>query len=401
MKPIFVYEELKKRGNFELANEVLNCLKKRTSPDIYTLRSLSGIQKAESIQNIISKYFRDNYIPEPKIRQHDFYAPDEIYRARTELENDRDYQAVHIALLCNEIPDIKNLQKFYGNYSESVYKIFKAFIDLLLTRKCDLTAAAHLNRVGGVCVKLKFNDEGKYEYGTLAAIHDTIEDLLPLLKNRKGNVYNLENYDEFLEDYIPQELQDGVRILTNHYNLILDYILNILSDEDRSVNKQNIIKKLGGLHKKHFLNIGSYVDDMTKIIENFEEPPKTYISELRWKFYEDLYLKGIAKEAMKLGNYRIFEIKGVDLSDNSHGKEALSLDGRIRNINKNVIWAKLGQEMKSTWIPLNNHIRENLEDSYISADTIILMDLLEPQSSLDFVTSSLHKFSKLEEVFYI
>ena len=84
-----------------------------------------------------------------------------------------------------------------------------------------------------------------------------------------------------------------------------------------------------------------------------------------------------------------------------HGKDALSLDGRIRNINKNVLWAKLGLQMKSTWIPLNNHIRENLEDSYVAADIIILNDLLEPQSSLDFVTSSLHKFSKLQEVFYV
>ena len=138
---------------------------------------------------------------------------------------------------------------------------------------------------------------------------------------------------------------------------------------------------------------------MNEIIEDFDED-ENYIQELRWKFYKDLYLNGIANESLQNDNYRIFEIKGIDLSDNAHGKDALSLDGRIRNINKNVYWSKLGFNMKSTWVPLNNHIRENMEDAYESAELIVLRGLLEPQSSLDFVTSSLLKFSKMEEVFY-
>ena len=401
MKANFVLQELEKREKFGLANEVLNFFKRRTPPDLELLKELFGYEKAESIQSIIRTFFKENRLQNPVIRVHDYHAPQEIYMARSELEKDKDYQAVHIALLCNNIPDKKNLEKFYGNYTDAIMKIYGAFIDLQLKRKCDLTSAAHLNRVGGVCVKLKFDESGKYEYGTLAAIHDAIEDLLPLLKNKKGDIYSLENYDEFLDDYIPEELQENVKILTNHYNLILEYVIEILRDEDKSINKKNIIKKINSLHKKQFVGIAAYIDDMEKIIDEFEEPEKEYISELKWKFYEELYLKGIAREAVKLDNYRIFEIKGIDLSDNSHGKDALSLDGRIRNINKNVLWAKLGLQMKSTWIPLNNHIRENLEDSYVAADIIILNDLLEPQSSLDFVTSSLHKFSKLQEVFYV
>ena len=243
MKANFVLQELEKREKFGLANEVLNYFKKRTPPDLEVLKGLFGYEKAESIQSIIRTFFNENRIQNPVIRVHDYYAPQEIYIARSELEKDKDYQAVHIALLCNTIPDKKNLEKYYGNYTDAIMKIYGAFIDLQLKRKCDLTSAAHLNRVGGVCVKLKFDNAGKYEYGTLAAIHDAIEYLLPLLKNKKGEIYSIENYDEFLDDYIPAELQENVKILTNHYNLILEYIIDILRDEDKSINKKNTQRK--------------------------------------------------------------------------------------------------------------------------------------------------------------
>lgn len=399
MKAKLEYEIIKKQNNYYLANEVLNSFKRRKSPDNEILRRLYGDIKWNSIKEIIENYFQENYIAAPIIREHDYDAPEEIYDARTLLENDSDYQRIHIALLCNRIPEVDSIKKFYGEYTDAVLKIFTKFIELQLRRKCDLTAASHLNRVGGVCVKLHFNIPGQYEYGALASIHDAIEDLIMKIKNKKGKIYSLENYDEFLDDYIPEELQNNVKILTNHYNLILDYIINELRDEDRSINKLNLLEKMNTLHRKNFNSIENYIENMNAIIEDFDED-ENYIQELRWKFYKDLYLNGIANESLQNDNYRIFEIKGIDLSDNAHGKDALSLDGRIRNINKNVYWSKLGFNMKSTWVPLNNHIRENMEDAYESAELIVLRGLLEPQSSLDFVTSSLLKFSKMEEVFY-
>ena len=99
-------------------------------------------------------------------------------------------------------------------------------------------------------------------------------------------------------------------------------------------------------------------------------------------------------------DHRIFEIKGVDLSDNAHGKGSLSIDGRIRNINKNHMWAMKGSEIQSTWLPFNNRVDEVLEDALQAAEYLILSDLLQSDSSMDFMMSALQKIKKLEDVFF-
>jgi hypothetical protein len=103
---------------------------------------------------------------------------------------------------------------------------------------------------------------------------------------------------------------------------------------------------------------------------------------------------------IKNDDYRLFEIKGIDLSDNAHGKGSLSIDARIRNINKNILWAVIGERFNSTWKPFNDHLAEIREDALQSAQYIILNDLLQPHSSLDFMMSALLKIEKLKEVFY-
>lgn len=79
----------------------------------------------------------------------------------------------------------------------------------------------------------------------------------------------------------------------------------------------------------------------------------------------------------------------------------MSIDARIRNINKNLMWGIKGYSMKSTWKPFNAHIQEVIEDAYQSAEFLILSDLLQPHSSTDFVMSALLKIIKLENVFYL
>jgi hypothetical protein len=121
---------------------------------------------------------------------------------------------------------------------------------------------------------------------------------------------------------------------------------------------------------------------------------------LKWECYKSLYLKGIAEDVIKNDDYRLYEIKGIDLSDNAHGKGSLSIDARIRNINKNMLWAAIGEKFESTWKPFNDHLAEIKEDTLQSAQFIILNDLLQPHSSLDFMMSALLKIEKLKEVFY-
>ena len=163
---------------------------------------------------------------------------------------------------------------------------------------------------------------------------------------------------------------------------------------------KNILHILEKLVKQKLEDLNIYVEKMLRLLSNkiIEE---NILENAKWECYKNLYLSGIAESSKELNDFRLFEIKGIDLSDNAHGKEALSVEAKIRNTNKNVLWGILGYSMQSSWAPLNNHIQEIIEDALLSAEVIILNDLLQKQSSQDFVMSALYKINKLEPIFYI
>lgn len=399
----FEYHLLEKSGNFYLASEILECFKNRTAPSSSLLQQMYGVYKAETINREISDYFSENKIPEDKEpRPHDYDCPVEISNARRALEEDKHYLNVQHYLLKNQVPELLDLTMLYGKYSEYIREIYDKFNILGLKRKCGLPASSHLNRVGGVSVKLNFNLPGCYEYSAVAAIHDAIEDLFPILLVGNEHVYDFSRYKEFMDKYIPENLQHPIRILTNHYNMIVSNMVRHFKNNDIVINKKNVMEHLETLMSREFDKLDIYIRQMHEILlgDNFDKE-KDIIEHIRWRCYIELYLQGITKSSISSKDFRLFEIKGVDLSDNAHGKDALSLDGRIRNIKKSVNWANYGYGMHSSWKPLNNHIQECMEDSYLSSEVIILKDLLRPQSSMDFIMSSLIIFSKLEEVFYV
>jgi hypothetical protein len=65
-----------------------------------------------------------------------------------------------------------------------------------------------------------------------------------------------------------------------------------------------------------------------------------------------------------------------------------------------MLWGIIGYGMQSSWKPLNDKIEEIIEDALQSAEALILNDLMQLQSSQDFIMSALHKIKKLEPVFY-
>lgn len=177
-------------------------------------------------------------------------------------------------------------------------------------------------------------------------------------------------------------------------------MLGILEEEDKAYTLKNILTEVDKIASLKSRELSKYAEKMHKIFRN-SETDGNLIDTLRWECYKNLYLEGIARETSSRMDHRIYEIKGVDLSDNSHGKGALSIDARIRNINKNLMWGIKGYSMNSTWKPFNAHIQEVMEDAYQSAEFLILSDLLQPHSSTDFVMSALMKIIKLEDVFYL
>jgi hypothetical protein len=324
----------------------------------------------------------------------------EIALARREVENDINYQKIHSSILLNKVPEIKLLETFYGEYSSYVRKILDMYAQLNLKRKCEISASSHLNRVGACVFQLKMNDTGKYDYSSTAIMHDSIEDLLKLSTAPNGKGIDVKKYKLFIKEYIPQDLQSSVKILTNHYNLIISFITGKLLDEDKAFTRKNILAELHTIEKQNPVELIKYIMQMIELISKIEGD-ENELDTIKWECYKNLYLEGIAHSTVLKDDHRIYEIKGVDLSDNSHGKGSLSIEARIRNINKNLMWGIKGYSMQSSWKPFNDHIEEIVQDALYSAEFIILNDLLKPDSSMDFMMSTLLKIEKLENVFFV
>ncbi len=390
---------LKLNKNYDIAYSILKDILEQKIPDLRKTERLFGLQKARTVQELIRDFINGNPNGGRKVRPHNSDTPMDITLARNALESDTEYQKMHSSILLNRMPEIRLLEKFYGNYSSHVLRIFGKYVKLNLKRKCEIGAATHLNRVGALVYQLKMNDEGTYDYSATAALHDSIEDLVNL-KSRSDGFIDTDEYDRFLDENLPAELRPQIKILTNYYNLIFTYVLGILEETDRAFSLKNItgeIEKITAVKKRE---LSAAAEKMIELFRDIEAE-RGLVEHLRWECYKKLYLEGIAGESTRKNDHRIYEIKGVDLSDNAHGKGALSIDARIRNINKNLMWGVKGYGMKSTWKPFNAHIQEIIEDAYQSAEYLILSDMLRPHSPSDFMMSALLKIIKLEDVFYI
>lgn len=393
-------QRLNKEPNYKSAYELLYSLISRACPDINLLKKLYGENISRVIYENIGKYFEDEKKKKFTVRAHNANAPQEIINARKEAENNPYFQRIQSALLRNEIPSKSDLEYFYGEYMPYVYYIIKTYKKLNLKRKCELNAATHLSRVGAVVFQLKMNDAGSCRYSAIAMMHDAVEDLLDYSELSKGGKIHIDYYNTFLDGLIPEELQMPVRKLTNHYSFFINFIAEKLKSDDKSISLKNILMILEKMQRVKLGELNEYIEKMHNLILDFK-PEGELLESAKWECYKSLYINGIAEASIELNDYRLYEIKGVDLSDNAHGKGALSTDAKIRNIRKNILWGKIGYRMHSSWKPLNDKIEEIMEDALQSAESLILSDLLQKQSSQDFVMSALFKIKKLEKVFYI
>lgn len=385
--------------NFPIAYSILQDILNLRCPPKELLSQMYGDDKSEMLHIIIEDFMKTyglyNIIPQV----HNFDAPQDIVLARKEVERNLTYQKIHSQILMNELPEKKLLEKFYGSYSTYVHTVIEKYLKMNLKRKCEISAASHLNRVGAVVFQLRMNSEERYDYSTVGIMHDAIEDLFKFEKDENTGKADIEKYNEFIKRYIPEDLEKHLKILTNHYNLILDYIIKQLDIKEASITIKSIQEELKGFFDIENEEISIYALKLQELLETFKYE-KNLLDELKWECYKELYISGILGSIKTEKDHRIFEIKGVDLSDNAHGKGSLSIDGRIRNIKKNHKWAMKGSEIQSTWIPFNNRVKEVKEDALQSAEHLILSDLLQSDSSMDFMMSALQKIKKLEDVFF-
>jgi hypothetical protein len=320
-----------------------------------------------------------------------------------EMEYNPDFQEIHSRLLFLELPPLEAMERFYGSYAESIRKIFNLYIISELNRKCGLSATVHLHRVAAISRALPLDDAGSWKYTATAVLHDVLEDLLTLNPKPNRKPFLLEEYTRFIESYIPEELREGVKMLTNHYDLILHLVLQQLKRDGQYPNKKNLERSIRGLSMPLRESLSGYIEDLGKVIAGTpgESEEMDIFTRVKWECYKTYYISRLGNAVHREKDYRLFEIKAIDLSDNGHGRDALAADSRIKNIIKHQVFANTCAALNSGWHALNDRWQELQEDALVHAEHMVIASLLNQESALDFVMSGMKNLVRMGPVFFV
>jgi hypothetical protein len=396
MNNLYPIEELKLHPNYLSASEILHSILRSEIPDKKDLNNVFGILAPHIAYNL-EKHFATFPVKTEKIRKHTA-GPSVIAEARDRLAMNKEYLTLHSKILANEIPSIDDIYPVYGEYSDNVQNITALYKTYRLKRKCEIPAVAHPSRVGGLVNTLGFDSPGSHKFCTIAFLHDCIEDLVRFEKRSHFDHYGLKGLGMFINDFIPEELQPNVRLLTNHYSLILNYLNYLLTISDIQLNKKNLLKNLEGLSSMDW-SLNEKVNKLHALLDENDLTEPVLVN-AKWLCYRDLYIREMADDALAMSDFRTFEIKAIDLTDNAQGSGALSMTERLRNIVKLCIWANQGYRLHTSWSPTNNFIEELFEYALNYSEHIVIKDFLQPDLKQDLFASALFKIEELKSVFF-
>ena len=377
--------------------EFLTSVENKQIPTTDVIQKLYGSQMIDVVSDNI-KTFLINHSADLGIPRKHFDSPLEIRTKRKELENDNLYYNIHSQIIKFELPPISQMKHLYAEYSTAVLNHFERCFDSRLIRKCGLSIAAHHNRVAAVVSKLRIDIEDPNKYTAISALHDSIEDLLSFTTDKKGVKYGIFRYQEFINEFIPEKIRSEICLLTNHYDLILEQLKNDFHYRDMAFTKLNIINELGNILKQNVNGLRHYYEKIIQLIENLKEETNLYRN-IKWLCYQN-YIREMAETAQRSNNYKVYIIKAIDLLDNCHGSDALDRDGKIKNILKLGIWAKQGYELSTTYSLVNNCVMELYEEALNHSEFLILNDLLQEESKLDFLMVALNAIIKLKSILF-
>lgn len=385
---------------YETASRMLDRILHAEVPDPALLAELYGVRQAQGMAAVIGRFLEEHAgdFGTPRTRQHQ--ASTEISDARSTVDQSRDFQVLQQRLLFRELPDADELVPFYGRYAEEVRGILGLFFTHNLKRKCGISSAAHLNRVGAVVGAMGMDDADERMYSTVGFMHDVLEDLLEVARDARGEVYGTRRYQLFLDRYVAPELHGHLRRITNFYDLLLAEVLDRLKAEGQYMNRENLLWQLEDLYLHEPVEIHPYLEKMHYVLEDRELDGDIF-SQAKWICYSELYIREMAVYTHSRSDYRTFEIKAIDLSDNGHGRDALAMSSRVKNLIKHQIYANYGSRLQSTWHGVNNRVAELQEDALVHAGHIVIGDLLQKQSSMDFAVSTLLKLLSLKSIFFV
>ncbi|MDT8323498.1 MAG: hypothetical protein RRA94_05260 [Bacteroidota bacterium] len=392
--------QLQNDSRYTAASRLLESLMRSEEPEYALLTELYGLQQAPILHRVFARFLEQHAADFGLPREHQPHASYEISEARSHVEESADFQNLQSLILFGELPTVDALEVLYGKYAGEVREILRMFLEHKLVRKCGITSAAHLNRVGAVVAKIGMDRPGEQMYAAIGFMHDALEDLLDVVRDDHRNVYTVNDYQAFLTRFSSPELHTHIKLITNFYDLILSEIRDTLRSEDRYPGKENLLRAMEHMYTHDRLEIHPYLEKMHYAIEDAELGDDAY-GAAKWICYSELYIREMAIYTHSRGDYRTFEIKAIDLSDNGHGRDALSLGSRIKNLIKQQIYATYGSQLNSTWHGVNSRVAELQEDALVHAKHIIIRDFLQQQSFLDFAVSTLLKMISLKPILFV
>lgn len=394
---------LKKSPRYKYARIVLDSLLNKQVPDEKILKKLYK-NSYKKIIEFCERFIQEEY---GTSREHDMDAPTLISDARIAVAKDRTFQAMHHELLDFKVPEKKYLEKFFGKYADAVALSYKLFIQQKKIRKSGISMTCHHNRVACTFFELKKDNPEIKWFASVAALHDFIEDLMYNLKDENGNRYTIANYQEFLDKMIPKELQESVKLLTNHYDMILKYVDYHLDRRGKRFNKENVLEFLKLLDYNAYTELKDFIIKTINVIETspYEEiSSKDYLEDMKWKCYTGLYIPELVsmsyQDNANHDAHMVLLVKIVDLSDNNHGLDSMDQTSKIKNIRKSVITSDLIESLDRDKL-LFPYIREIREDALVKAEHFVLKDLMHVESCQDFFVDALVKIHRMKDVFYV
>jgi hypothetical protein len=393
-------QRMQKEDRYHNARQLLNSLLDSVSPELPDLVAMYGPMHAQVMYGVFNRFHELHPDGFGRRRAHVEKASTEISDARSHVEESLDFQRLQSIVLFGDIPDVSDLEAMYGPYASEVVEIIRLFLKYRLTRKCGISSVAHLSRVGAVVRRLGMDHDGGHVYTAVGFMHDALEDLLERVPDEHGEAYGVHGYQRFLDRYTSPELHAHLRMVTNFYDLLLTEAQKILKKKDKSVSKENLLMTLEEMYRFQRVDIHPYIEKIHYMLEDAQFNDDV-ITQAKWLCYGELYIREMAIFTHTAGDYRTFEIKAIDLSDNGHGREALALDSRIKNLIKHQSYATYGGMLNSTWHGLNNRVAELQEDALVHSEHIILQDLLQRQSYMDFAVSAMHKLKALRSILFI
>ncbi len=306
-----------------------------------------------------------------------------------------EFRKGELSILKNHVPEDHILNYFYDSNSSLVAQHFNLFIQLEIKRKCGLPYVSHLFRVSATLNGLFESRKDKYFYSTLAAVHDSFEDLPIKIAALNGNI-RFSDLDKFLTNFVAPNFIDGLIILTNVYDLLLSYTDYHLMAEELAINAKNIVYML----KKFLKETTIFKMDIEKLlilIENFSHKEDLFRN-LRWQAYIQYYLPKIVQMCIATNNYSLIELKTLDLIDNAWGMKALDLTGKLRQILKRQNFINLVKSSGAELGVINQHINELQNLTLKDAKSIVLEFLSNDKLRLDYLKVALQTINALKPI---